>query len=193
MKVRVVGACLAVLVCSFRSGVRAEILQTGQAETAAGSPAEPQYVNQYFSLGADGKLVALETASVHHETKSHNNFISVKVASVDVIQGESSPIHLQPGATFIVRMNVGDVDPVTMIKLHTLTPGKGERDFVMGATSGHPFGGGPKHTTGEDSLPVTAKKWGEHSYAIQSTNALGPGEYAFLYGQQAYCFSIAAK
>ncbi len=99
---------------------------------------EPEYVNQYFLLGPDGKLVRLESQTVRHQMKNSNHFISVKVKSLEIVDGPKSPVGVEPDAHFVVRMSASaDTDPTTLVKLVPFTVGKKAREVLQSTASGY--------------------------------------------------------
>jgi hypothetical protein len=162
---------------------------------------EPEYINQFFKLGPEGKLVPLEQQKFAMETKSSRGFMSNSVASERTVPGPSSPVRVAPDSHFIVKMSAGNMDPSTLIALKPLTVEKKDRALLVAKAKGSfvPFAGGVKSQTPDDnSIAVSVKKYGDGSFEIVPQQPLPPGEYVLatnsgMMGVSCFGVDAAAK
>ncbi|MGA8027419.1 MAG: hypothetical protein WB992_09750 [Bryobacteraceae bacterium] len=157
------------------------------------APTEPEYVNQYYVL-KDGKLERLEHENLKLQHKTNDYFVTVKGSSIETVNGTHSPVRLGTDAHFIVRMQTGDIDPATMVKLQPFKVGKNDREILMNSGGAHLFGGVHSKAADDISIAVTVKKYGTNSFEVVPSRPLAPGEYFFtVMGLQADCFGVDAK
>ncbi|MDQ2840319.1 MAG: hypothetical protein M3Y72_04620 [Acidobacteriota bacterium] len=160
---------------------------------AQDTPAEPEFVNQYFVLN-DGKLQRLENATLKMQSKTSNRFVMVKGTTSEVVDGTQSPVRVAPDAHFIVRMQTGDIDPTTMIHLKQFKVGKNDRELLMHSGGAVIFAGTKSKGADDTSIPISVKKYGSKSLEVTPSQPLAPGEYFFsAMGMEADCFSVGAK
>jgi hypothetical protein len=110
------------------------------------------------------------------------------------VSGTQLPVRVRSDAHFIVRMEIGDVDPATMVQLRPFKVGKGDRELLMHTAGGHVFGGVKSQAADDTAIAVTVKKFGTKSYEVVPSQPLPPGEYFFtVLGMQADCFGVDTK
>jgi hypothetical protein len=178
--------------CLMKFSLLALVL-TAFGVLAQETPAEPEYVNQYFVLRG-GKLDRLEHEALKTQAKVSNRLVVVKATTSEIVNGTQSPVRVRPDAHFIVRMQTGDVDPATMIKLQPFKVGKSDRELLTHSGGTHIFGGVHSQAADETAIPVTVKKYGANSFEVIPSQPLSQGEYFFtVLGLQADCFGVDAK
>lgn len=169
--------------------------QTPQANTAGVQ--EPQYANEYFEIGPDGSLIALETVKLNAEMKSHNHFISNSVSGFYVAPGAASTVRVPATAHFVIRVPPGyeNVNPATVIMLKPFTVEKDKRTLPISTAKAGMFQGVKSQTAADNSIPLTFKKYGPNSLEIVPAQPLPPGEYELgMNGPEGvFCFGVDAK
>ena len=115
----------------------AALVSTGtlNAQELRSAPvAEPQYINSFLTVDANGKLIDLERQTVTFKTKMKvlPGYASVKMTTQ--FKPGLSSVRLPATAQFIVRGRTV-IDPVSRFELRALKGSKDHREFVM--TQGH--------------------------------------------------------
>jgi hypothetical protein len=163
------------------------------AVSQTATPAEPEYVNQFFALGADGQLTPLERQPMHHSIKRKNiPMIKVDIESrQDVAGGPASPVHVGSSPNFIVKMMTGNVDPTTLMHLVQLKVDKQGRYYVTGDQQGFVYTNGKSTGPQGDAAPLKVAKYGQNSLDVQPAQPLPAGQYALIISpSMADCFSV---
>jgi hypothetical protein len=163
------------------------------AQTTDGTPvAEPQYINSFYSLDSNGKLIELERDTVTFRAKSKvvPGYASVKMES------EFKPAHasvrLPSTAQFVVRGRSA-INPASVYELRVLKTSKDHRDYVMTQSHGSVFGGSATSDLDEGAVPIRFEEYGKNSYRIVAEHPLAPGEYALAFRgmvTEIYCFGV---
>ena len=155
---------------------------------------EPEYVGKVMLLGSDGDLISLERQTPRFEGKTSNYVFKVKSQARRAVLGAKSPVRTDPQAHFVVRGQVADVDPATLIHMYRVDVGKDERYYVTNTTSAT-FAGAKGTTTDREGLPLSIEKFGTASFNVSSAQPLAPGEYCFstAAGMAVDCFGVDAK
>ena len=129
--------------------------------------AEPQYLNSFYAVDADGKLIELERQTVTF-------------------------LRLAASAQFIVRGRA-PIDPVSRFDLRALKGSKDHREFVMTQGHGSVFGGSATSNPEEGALAIRFEEYGANSYRITPDKPLAAGEYALAVRglvSELYCFGV---
>ena len=160
---------------------------------------EPEYANQFFAL-ADGKIQPLERQNMKLQAQVKKRFVYTKGTTAKVVDGAESTIKVFPDAHFVVRMDVGDMDPSTMIFLKQFRVEKNEREMIMTTKSANiATGPNTQQRADDSSLPFTVKRYGAKSFEIIPSQPLVVGEYFLsatgsgMAASQVYCFSVVSK
>jgi len=153
---------------------------------------EPQYLNSFFGLDPNGKLIELERTRVtfHAKTKALPGYYSVKMTTE--FKPGSSPIRLPANVQFVVRGR-SELDPASRFELRMLKASKSHREFVMTQGRGSVFGGGSRTNLDEGAIPLSFEEYGSNSYRLTATGPLAPGEYALAVRgmvSELYCFGV---
>jgi len=166
---------------------------TIKAQQVQNTPvAEPQYLNSFYAVDANGKLIDLErqTVTFHTKTKVLPGYASVKMTT-QFKPGHSS-VRLPATAQFVVRGRA-PIDPVSRFELRALKVSKDHREFVMTQGHGSILGASATSNLSEGAIPIRFEEYGTNSYRITPTQPLEPGEYALaLRGliSDLYCFGV---
>jgi hypothetical protein len=156
------------------------------------SPVEPQYIDSFYGVDANGKLIELEREAVtfHAKAKVLPGYASVKM-STEFKPGRS-PVRITTIAQFIVRGR-GPIDPLSRFELRVLKTSKDHREFVMTQGHGSIFGGSATSNLDEGAVAIRFEEYGVSSYRITPDQPLAPGEYALAMrglGSELYCFGV---
>jgi hypothetical protein len=151
---------------------------TLEAQSEPSAPlAEPQYINSFYAVDANGKLVELEheTVTFRAKTKVLPGYASVKMTT-QFKPGRSS-VRIAATAQFIVRGRA-PIDPLSRFELRALKGSKDHREFVMTQGHGSVFGGSATSSPDEGAVAIRFEEYGANSYRITPDRPLAPGEYA---------------
>jgi hypothetical protein len=173
----------------------AALVSTGalRAQELRSTPvAEPKYLNSFYAVDANGKLVDLErqTVTFHTKTKVLPGYATVKMTT-QFKPGYSS-VRLPTTAQFVVRGRA-PIDPVSRFELRALKGSKDHREFVMTQGHGSIFGGSATSNPSEGAVPIRFEEYGTSSYRITPDRPLEPGEYALAlrgFASELYCFGV---
>jgi hypothetical protein len=137
--------------------------------------AEPEYVNQYFEIGSNGKLNKLQQEDATRVTRKTGNPLSSEVTRYIVLNGEHSKKRFLAGTdfSFVVRATSREYDPSTWFLFFNLKIAKGKRETVldrMTSKTNEPL-------YKDVAVPVDFTTYGEHSWKIKPKRPLTPGEY----------------
>ncbi len=157
---------------------------------------EPEYINSFFLLDADGSLKPLEhqTAGMHHKIKA----LGYGGGEMSyTVQSNHSPVRIAAGTpiAIIVKLENHDADPANLVELFTLKVGKSDRELVVAK---HHFLGSTKMGAQDKEVALEFAKYGQSSVKITTSAPLPPGEYAMgisagaMGSRQAYCFGVDA-
>ncbi len=154
--------------------------------------AEPQYINSFFAVDTNGKLIDLErqTVTFHSKAKVLPGYVSMKMTA-QFKPGYSS-VRLPATAQFIVRGRTV-IDPVSRFELRKLKGSKNHREFVMTQGHGSILGGSATSNPSEGAIPIRFEEYGANSYRITPEGPLEPGEYALAlrgFVTELYCFGV---
>lgn len=155
---------------------------------------EPEYRDQYVAV-VHGQLVPLERETAMTDTQNRRNFVITPSMRVfRSIPKPASPVRVPPNAHFLVKMDTGDRDPLTLIHLQPLKATKKDREVTTMTykESLIPFGGVKHDRAADNTLAITVHKVGTGSLEIIPQAPLPPGEYAFINGYEAQCFGVDA-
>jgi len=157
------------------------------------APEEPQYLNNFYGVGADGRLIELERVAVtfHAKTRALPGYATVKMTT-QFKPGVSS-VRLPSAVQFVVRGRAGGINPVSRFELRLLQHSKAHREFVMMRGHGSIIGGAATSNLDEGAVPLRFEEHGAASYRITPTKALSPGEYALAVrgmASELYCFGV---
>jgi hypothetical protein len=156
------------------------------------SPAEPQYINSFYGVDANGQLVDLEKEAVRFRAKAKvlPGYASVKVTTE--FKPSRSPVRVAAIAQFIVRGRA-PIDPLSRFELRTLRASKDHREIVMTQGHGSIFGGSATSNLDEGEVSIRFEEYGANSYRITPIQPLAPGEYALGirgFASELYCFGV---
>jgi hypothetical protein len=154
--------------------------------------AEPKYLNSFYAMDPDGKLIELERQTVTFKTKMKvlPGYASVKMTTQ--FKPGSSPVRLAATAQFIVRGRA-PIDPVSRFELRALKGSKDHREFVMTQGHGSVFGGSATSNPSEGAVAIRFEEYGANSYRITPDKPLAAGEYALAVRglvSELYCFGV---
>jgi hypothetical protein len=154
--------------------------------------AEPQYMNSFYALDANGKLIELERQTVTFRTKAKvfPGYASVKMTTE--FKPGHSPVRITATAQFIV-LGRAPIDPVSRFELRALKASKDHRDFVMTQGHGSVFGASATSNPEEGAVAIRFEEYGASSYRITPDRPLAPGEYALAMRglvSELYCFGV---
>ncbi len=154
--------------------------------------AEPKYLNSFYAVDPDGKLIELERETVTFKTKvkALPGYASVKMTT-QFKPGVSS-VRLAATAQFIVRGRA-PIDPVSRFELRALKGSKDHREFVMIQGHGSVFGGSATSNPSEGAVAIRFEEYGANSYRITPDKPLAAGEYALAVRglvSELYCFGV---
>jgi hypothetical protein len=160
--------------------------------TPDASVAEPQYINSFYAVDANGKLIQLErkTVTFHSKAKVLPGYASFKMVT-EFKLGQSS-VRVSAVAHFIVRGR-SPLDPASRYELRLLKASKDHREFMMTQGHGSVFGGGATSSVDEGALSIRFEEYGTNSYRITPEHPLPPGEYALAMRgmvSELYCFGL---
>ncbi len=164
-----------------------------EAQSGPSAPvAEPQYMNSFYALDANGKLIELERQTVTFRTKAKvfPGYASVKMTTE--FKPGHSPVRITATAQFIVRGRA-PIDPVSRFELRALKASKDHRDFVMTQGHGSVFGASATSNPEEGAVAIRFEEYGASSYRITPDRPLAPGEYALAMRglvSELYCFGV---
>jgi len=154
--------------------------------------AEPQYLNEFYALGADGQLVALEhqNAVFKSHVKSFVAYATVK--SEAELTSAHAPIRLSSNVQLVVKGRL-PLDPASRFELRPLEVKGKHREIVL--TKGHGSIAGASATSSfdEPGIPLHFEEYGEASYRFAPEKPLVPGEYAISVKgaiTNLYCFGV---
>jgi hypothetical protein len=156
------------------------------------APAEPQYINSFYAVDANGKLIDLErqTVTFHSKVRALPGYATVKMTT------EFKPGHalvrLPADAKFIVRGRT-QIDPVSRFELRALKGSKDHRELVMTQAHGSIFGASTTSNPEEGAVAIRFEEYGANSYRITPDKPLAPGEYALATRglvSELYCFGV---
>lgn len=173
----------------------AALVSTGtlNAQELRSAPvAEPQYINSFLTVDANGKLIDLERQTVTFKTKMKvlPGYASVKMTTQ--FKPGLSSVRLPATAQFIVRGRTV-IDPVSRFELRALKGSKDHREFVMTQGHGSILGGSATSNPSEGAVPIRFEEYGTSSYRITPAQPLEPGEYALAVRglvTELYCFGV---
>ena len=151
---------------------------------------EPQYINTFYGLGANGNLIELERSSVALHSKVLPLPGYLKTKSTAQIDGARAPVRLASNAEFVVKGR-SMTDPQTRYSLKLLKVSRDHRQYTV--IQGHAVVFSGSTSTDEESVPIRFEDYGATSYRIVPQRPLEPGEYAFaLKGASSdiYCFGV---
>ena len=163
--------------------------QNNKAEAGA----EPQYINSFYALGAEGKLIELDhqqVTAIHVKTKPLPGYATVKVL-VEFKPAHAS-VRLSGDAQFVVKGRA-PLDPSSRFELRLLKVSKDRREFLMTQAHGTIVGATATTSLDEGAVPIRFEDYGADSYRIVPQQTLSPGEYALgLRGvvTELYCFGV---
>ena len=154
--------------------------------------AEPQYINSFYAVDANGKLIQLErqTVTFHSKVRALPGYASVKMTSE--FKPGRSPMRMAATAQFIVRGRA-PIDPLSRFELRALKGSKDHREFVMTQAHGSILGGSATSNPEEGAVAIRFEEYGANSYRITSDKPLAPGEYALAVRglvSELYCFGV---
>ncbi len=164
-----------------------------EAQSGPSAPvAEPQYLNSFYALDGNGKLIELErqTVTFRAKTKMLPGYASVKMTTE--FKPGHSPVRLAGTAQFIVRGRA-PIDPLSRFELRALKASKDHRDFVMTQGHGSVFGASATSNPEEGAVAIRFEEYGASSYRITPVQPLAPGEYALAMRglvSELYCFGV---
>ena len=168
-------------------------LGTLKAQNEPSAPvAEPQYINSFYAVDANGKLIELEheTVTFHSKVRALPGYASVKMTSE--FKPGRSPVRMAATAQFIVRGRA-PIDPLSRFELRALKGSKDHREFVMTQAHGSILGGSATSSPEEGSVAIRFEEYGDNSYRITTDKPLAPGEYALAmrgFVSELYCFGV---
>ncbi len=154
--------------------------------------AEPQYINSFYAVDAQGNLVELEheTVTFHAKARALPGYVSAKMTTQ--FKPGHSPVRL-PGASQFLVKGRGQIDPQSRFELRLLKDTKDHREFVMSQTRGSVFGASSTSNPSEGAIPIRFEEYGLGSYRITTEHPLEPGEYALTmrgFVTELYCFGV---
>jgi hypothetical protein len=175
---------------SLAEFVTVGILKAQTEPTTA--PAEPQYINSFYGVDANGKLIELEreTVTFHTKMKVLPGYASVKMTT-EFKPGRSS-VRIDATTQFVVRGRA-PIDPLSRFELRALKGSKDHRAFVMTQGHGSVFGGSATSNPSEGAVVIRFEEYGSSSYRITPDQRLAPGEYALAvrgFVSELYCFGV---
>lgn len=156
------------------------------------SVAEPQYIDIFYAVDANGRLIDLEhqTVTYHNKVMPLPGYASVKVVSK--FKPNSASVRLPGIAQFIVRGH-DHIDPASLYELRPLEASKDHREFVMTQGHGSIFTGAKMSNLDQHAVPVRFEQYGSSSYRMIPEHPLPPGEYALAVRgrfSELYCFGV---
>jgi hypothetical protein len=169
----------------------ATLANNRQAQTEpTTSPAEPQYINSFYVVDANGKLIELERQAVtfHAKSKVLPGYASVKMTTE--FKPGRSPVRIATIAQFIVRGRT-QVDPLSRFELRALKASKDHREFLITQTHGSIFN--MSTDPGEGAVAIRFEEYGFNSYRITPEKPLPPGEFALAVRgipSDLFCFGV---
>lgn len=181
-------ALLLIILLSLAASFIALEAQSGPSVPVA----EPQYMNSFYALDANGKLIELERQTVTFRTKAKilPGYASVKMTTE--FKPGHSPVRIADTAQFIVRGRA-PIDPLSRFELRALKASKDHRDFVMTQGHGSVFGASATSNPEEGAVAIRFEEYGANSYRITPDRPLAPGEYALAVrglASELYCFGV---
>jgi hypothetical protein len=166
---------------------------TLKAQNEPSAPvAEPQYINSFYAVDANGKLIELEreTVTFHSKVRALPGYASVKMTTE--FKPGRSPVRMAATAQFIVRGRA-PIDPLSRFELRALKGSKDHREFVMTQAHGSILGGSATSNPEEGAVAIRFEEYGANSYRITTDKPLAPGEYALAmrgFVSELYCFGV---
>jgi hypothetical protein len=154
--------------------------------------AEPQYINGFYAVDVNGKLIELEhkTVTFHSKVRALPGYASVKMTTE--FKPGGSPVRIAATAQFVVRGRA-PIDPLSRFELRALKGSKTHREFVMTQALGSIFGGSATSNLDEGAVAIRFEEYGANSYRITPDKPLAPGEYALAVRglvSELYCFGV---
>lgn len=170
----------------------------GQGSTATTTESSdvksPEFVNQVYSINAQGDFDKLEKVDGHRVTAGGGAYgFSAKVTSYKVI-GNESPVRLsKEQQRFIVKTYSG-IDPSDMFELvkFDIRGVKKDRYVDMHKRNRARYHSSSRQVS-ENRVAVSFKSLGNATYEIHLDEELEPGEYGFLYGEKVFAFGVDDK
>src|ERR1700674_866562 len=162
-----------------------------KAQNAPNAPVtEPKYINSFYSVDANGRLIELEhqTVTFHSKVRALPGYASVKMTTQ--FKPGLSPVRIAPTAQFVVRGRA-PIDPLSRFELRALKGSKDHREFVMTQGHGSVFGGSATSNPDDGAVAIRFEEYGANSYRITPDKPLAPGEYALAVRglvSELYCF-----
>jgi hypothetical protein len=185
-------------VLAFFSAVllSAQASQASPPAPTATKVAEPDYVNHFAALNADGSLTSLKYEPERLYSDKEKN-VSVRYLRMD---GEKCPVRLaaSPTISFIVRLSSSDTDPGMAVNFFHLAVVDGNRrvDLSSTAITLHKLGLETNTKTtyllDKSLIKFEGSKYGMVSAKIKSNDPLPAGEYGLAVKkvEGSYCFGI---
>ena len=168
-----------------------------EAQNEPSTPvAEPQYINSFSAVDANGKLIELErqTVTFHTKAKVFPGYASMKMTTE--FKPGISPVRVAASQQFIVRGRA-PIDPLSRFELRLLKGSKDHREFLMvqSHASAFVFTASATATANpeEGAIAIRFEEYGANSYRISPERPLPPGEYALAVrglASELYCFGV---
>jgi hypothetical protein len=169
------------------------VASTPEPAPAPAALAEPQYINTFVALDADGKLNSLD-----HETattlRSKGRALpwSASAASFVEFKPAHASIRLPATAQFVVRGR-SSIDPSSIFELRSIKVAKDHREIVLAKSRATIVGGGSASNFDEGAVPIKFEDYATDSYRITPERPLPAGEYALSIrgaATELYCFGV---
>jgi len=163
-----------------------------KAQNGEIAPEEPKYINSFYVLDANGKLIELERKTVTFRTKAKvlPGYASVKMTTE--FKPGRSPVRIPALAQFIVQGR-SPIDPLSRFELRRLKSTKDHREYIMTQGHGSILGGSATSNLDEGAVALRFEEYGARSYRITPDKPLTPGEYTLAVrgiATELYCFGI---
>jgi hypothetical protein len=142
-----------------------------------GAPvSEPQYVNSFYAVDANGNLIGLEhqTVTFHSRVRALPGYAWVKL--IAEFKPGQSPVRLAANAQFVIRGR--PIDAASRFELRPLKVSKDHRELVMNQAHGSIFGTSATSYPDEGAVAIQFEEYGANSYRITPNQPLAAGEYA---------------
>jgi hypothetical protein len=148
------------------------------AQSAADSIPEPEFMNQVFAVGKDHKLISLEQKDAAYVSKSKVAGFGGSKQMYQMDGGKSTTTLTAGNLMFVVGTTGGGMgmDPSQQFSLMKFETRKDKREAVASETGGMM----KKPKVGDNELEVNFKKIREGVIGIVPVKPLEKGEYAFL-------------
>lgn len=159
------------------------------SSSSSSSSLKPEFMNQVY-LESNGRLSKLEKQTGELKTSTMAVPFYASSTTFYYVGGSRSNVQVNDNAVFKLETTPG-LDPSEQFKLVKFMLDKKRTNRMMPYMkyTGSVYSGGSEKVD-KHVIPITFKKVNGGIYSITPKYLLEPGEYAFMYINKFYCFSV---